>query len=477
MRFKRSEGLTPSEQLLADLCDRSFLKLWTYPNLFKKPSKELADLLVVFGNDVIIFSDKSCTFPNTGNPTTDWSRWYRKSIARSAHQVDQAERWIRTYPDNIFLDAKCTERLPITMPPASEMRVHRVCVALGALDRAAAETGARALMVDPRVTGDAAKFTVGAIEGARGWVHVFDEDSLSILLEELSTAANFVQYLNSKVRLLDDNKFRFAASELDIMAYYLWNGGEFPPQNGEYRLEPNLWAQVEASPDFLAGREENKVSQFWDGLIEYVTGHYLSETLQFGNEMEMSEYERLARIMAMETRFSRRILAKAILERAEIARRTAISTLLPSTQPDVNYVLFIGRGDQGGNHEAYRADRALQLKTRCTAAKAVEPEKRYVVGIALDALGVRGSSEDFMLFDTADWTKEDVEKAQKLREELGYFMPGKAVESQIIEDEYPRMRSGVDVSKLADDLSNLTVVEAANLAEMLKEKWAKSEAN
>lgn len=470
MRFKRSEGLTPSEQLLAEICDRSFLKLWTYPNLFKKQSKELADLLVVFGNDVIIFSDKSCTYSNTGNSTTDWSRWYRRSIARSAHQVDQAERWIRTYPDKLFLDAKCTERLPITLPPPSEMRVHRICVALGALHRAEAETGARALMVDPRVVGDAAAFTVGAIDGARGWVHVFDEDSLSIVLRELSTAADFVHYLNSKVRLLDEGKFRFAKSELDIMAYYLWNGREFPPQNGEYQLEPNLWSQVEASPDFLAGREVNKSSEFWDGLIEFVTEHYLNKTLEFGNEMEMSEYERLARVMAGETRFSRRILAKAILERAEIARKTAISTLLPSNQLDVNYVIFIGRGDQGGDHEAYRADRAVQLKARCTAAKAVKPEKRYVVGIALDARGVRGSSEDFMLLDTVNWTKEDVDKAQRLREDLGYFMPGKVVETRIIEDEYPRI-GGVDVSKLADELSNLTVVEAADLARMLKRKW------
>ena len=32
MRFKRSEGLTPSEKILADLCDNSFLKL-TYPDI------------------------------------------------------------------------------------------------------------------------------------------------------------------------------------------------------------------------------------------------------------------------------------------------------------------------------------------------------------------------------------------------------------------------------------------------------------
>ncbi len=63
MRFKRSVGLTASERVLAELCDVSFLKLWTYPNLFKKRAKELTDLLVVFGQDVIIFSDKSWTSP------------------------------------------------------------------------------------------------------------------------------------------------------------------------------------------------------------------------------------------------------------------------------------------------------------------------------------------------------------------------------------------------------------------------------
>ena len=32
------------------------------PNLYYKPAKEFADLLVVFGNDVLIFSDKFCAF-------------------------------------------------------------------------------------------------------------------------------------------------------------------------------------------------------------------------------------------------------------------------------------------------------------------------------------------------------------------------------------------------------------------------------
>ncbi|UWU75991.1 hypothetical protein N2603_39720 [Bradyrhizobium huanghuaihaiense] len=472
MRFKRSEGLTASENLLAELCDRSFLKLWTYPNLFKKsPGKELIDLLVVFGSDVIIFSDKSCSYPDTGDADLDWSRWYRRSIADSAHQIAQAERWIRSCPDRVFLDAKCTEKLPIELPNANDMRVHRICVALGALDRAEVETGTRALKIEPAVLNDAIRFTVGRTDKASGWVHVFDDTSLTTILSELSTIKDFIHYLDSKVALMETGNFKFAEAETDLLARYLWHNRTFPAEEGPYRIVPNLWEQVESSPEFLAGREANEVSYFWDGLIEYISDHYLNETLEFGNELSMSDHERTVRIMAGETRFFRRILSKAILERAEIAKKHAISTLLPSDQSDVSYVLYIGRGDQGKDHAAYRAERAKDLQLRCVAAKAVNPEKRFIVGIAMDARGVKGSSEDFFFMDTVDWTAEDIEKAQKMRTELGYFKAGSAIMSRLSEDEYPGSQKAVDVRRLAHELSGLTVSESLELAAMLKAAW------
>jgi hypothetical protein len=437
MRFERSEGITPSEKLLAELCDRSFLRLWSYPNLFKKPNKELTDLLVVFGKDVIIFSDKSCGYPNTGKSGLDWSRWYRSSIADSVHQINQAERWIRSYPDKIFLDKKCAVRWPLFLPEVTNMRVHRICVALGASHRAQLATGSATLAIDPQVLNDGKEFRVGRTDQANGWVHVFDEVSLSILLNELSTISDFVNFLSAKEALVKGGKFKFAQAETDIMAYYLWNGRAFPTSAEPFRLDQELWAQVEADSKFLAGREENRISAFWDGLIEYITDHYLKETLEFGNEHSMSDYEQMLRVMASETRFFRRVLSKAILERAERARQQAISSLLISGQPEVNYVLYVGRGDQGDDHSAYRADRASQLQARCLAAKAVKPECRYIIGIAMDARGVRGSSEDFVFMDTKDWTAADIVEAGRVRQELGFFLPGRAIETRVVEDEYP----------------------------------------
>jgi hypothetical protein len=48
---------------------------------------EIADLLVVFESDVIIFSDKDCEFPDTDDPDLDWARWYRRAIVASARQL------------------------------------------------------------------------------------------------------------------------------------------------------------------------------------------------------------------------------------------------------------------------------------------------------------------------------------------------------------------------------------------------------
>ncbi len=335
MRFQRSQGLTPSEKVLAELCDHSFLRLWTYPNLFKKPSKELTDLLVVFGDDVLIFSDKSCSYPNTSDSMLDWTRWYRSSIKDSAHQIDQAERWIRSQPMRVFLDAKCKTPLPLPLPAEANMRVHRICVAMGARDRAAAQTGRPSLAIRPSVANDAVPFTVGSCDAARGWVHVFDEVSIGVVLRELSTMTDFVNYLNRKTDLLSGGQFQLAGDELDLLGYYLWNGRSFPATTEKFQLEPDLWSQVENDASFLAGRSENQVSYFWDGLIEYLTDHFLGGTLEVGGDLTVPEYEQLARLMAGESRFYRRILATAILGRAERAREYAIGTLLPSEQPDV----------------------------------------------------------------------------------------------------------------------------------------------
>ena len=87
MKINRSDGITPSERYLKQLCDRAFLSLWSYSSIYrnqkqgaKGDGKELCDLLVVFEEHIIIFSDKHIEFPHSGNVQLDWSKIGRAHV-------------------------------------------------------------------------------------------------------------------------------------------------------------------------------------------------------------------------------------------------------------------------------------------------------------------------------------------------------------------------------------------------------------
>jgi hypothetical protein len=134
----RARGSTKTEKLLADLGEHAFLNLWSYSNLFydKKQGglgdgKELCDMLVVCGDDVIIFSDKHIKYQDDKPVEMAWPRFYRKAIEGAVKQINGAHNWMARYPDKIFTDPACTQRLPIELPPAETRRVHGVVVATG----------------------------------------------------------------------------------------------------------------------------------------------------------------------------------------------------------------------------------------------------------------------------------------------------------------------------------------------------------
>ena len=82
MAIKKSKGVTRTEKLLSTLCDKTFLKLWSYPNPFNDDRKELCDLIAVFEDHVFIFFDReSLKFDGVVKDIlVTWNRWKRKAI-------------------------------------------------------------------------------------------------------------------------------------------------------------------------------------------------------------------------------------------------------------------------------------------------------------------------------------------------------------------------------------------------------------
>jgi hypothetical protein len=451
----RSDGLTPSERYLKRLCDRSFLTLWSYPNLYldKAGGQELCDLLVVFGNHVIIFSDKSCAFPDSGDLTLDWSRWYRRSITKSAEQVYGAERWIRSYPQRIFLDRKCTQRFPLKLAADADLRVHRIVVALGAAARCrAALGGSGSLMLFPLgeglVSEERMPFAVGDLDRRRGYVHVLDDVTLDVLLGELDTLADFTAYLSAKEHLVRSGRLLGAAGEEELLAYYLQHVDandrhEFRVPKGMtvIGLDEGLWTNLRAHPQYQAKMAADEISYTWDNLIEAFTKNVLAGTLARGNELGVAVHEEALRIMAAEPRLARRMLGASIMDLFSRTGPAGEGTRIMSSRqrPDVGYIVMLDPRDTDQDTEAYRERRTVKLEAYCRVAKHVQPGFVHVVGIATEPIGSNGSSEDLIYLDTSTWSAKDAEVARDLHEKGGLLKTTRRFEGST--HEFPRPSS------------------------------------
>lgn len=204
--IKRGIGLSPTEKNLTVFANKIFLNLWTYPNLFKSDGKELCDLLVVCGDDVLIFSDKNIGWSKGNDFGLSWSRWYRRAVEESAAQINGAARYLREHPDQLFLDTACNENFPLALPPPDRRRLHHIAVALGASEACAGHyrEAAGYFPIDPDLKGKShidtaaegfVPFAIGDVQPDGGFIHVLNEPALGLLASELDTVTDFTRYL------------------------------------------------------------------------------------------------------------------------------------------------------------------------------------------------------------------------------------------------------------------------------------------
>lgn len=385
--------------------------------------------MVVFGDAIIIFSDKSCKYPNTDNPLLNWTRWYRAAITDSAAQIRMAESSIRRLPKAVWLDREATSPLPIELPDISTARVFRICVVLGP-----------PFAISPAVQGSSMPHMIGRVDEQDGWIHVFNGLQLRALLQELSTTADFVLYLERKEAALLRGRLHYAASELDLVAYFTANNRRIPSASCGLCLPEKLWEDLRANPLYQNRIKQDGVSYFWDSKIERLIKDYMDSELEKGNDLEMIYFEKVARLMAREHRFCRRALVMWISQRVSTVRPgiDELGSCFPSKTGDLVYVLLIGPGSTREDYEEYRKTRYMSLELRCYAAKHQFPSTRYILGLAMDVSGGRGGSEDYLLLDTEDkdWGSEDVERAKKAREAIESISTTQRV--RFVVDEYSK---------------------------------------
>ena len=464
-------GLTTTERYLARLAERSFLNLWSYPNPYRDQGqpqsghgKELCDLLVVCGREVIIFSEKNIAWP-TGDVQVAWRRWAKRALLDSTKQARGAERWITRFPDRVFLDPQCKQRFPLELPETGEAVVHRVVVARGAGEACKRhfEDGMGSLRVQPEITGDqhcspeSVPFAVGDLDPSGSYVHVMDDITLSKLLGELDTVLDFTEYLAKKTTFVRSGLLRSAAGEQDLLAHYAARLNEdgdhdFVEESGSVSpsldLEPGLYERFASDPRYLARKEANKPSYSWDRLIESFTRHMIQGTSMVleGHDDALSRHELGVRYMALQRRVERRNLGEAVVDalvrgaREQMFRR---AMLVPPGLRNCEtgfFVLTMKRLDwmkQRGSYEEYRVVRtsaaliyAKGLLVRC-------PHLERIVGIACEpAAQGQGGSEELVYVEQAHWSEDDRAGIEEDCRRLGMFQEGAKLQHWH-EDEFP----------------------------------------
>lgn len=401
-----------SEQLVASLCNRSFLSFWSYPMpQGKERGKELCDVLAVCDPDLVIFSIKDIGLKKTGDPAVGWERWRKKAIDASCKQIYGAQRWIDSATNVVTKDGETG----IALPEPSRRRVHRVAVALGSKGEA------------PLTFGDFGK----------GFVHVFDEWSLDVVMNELDTISDFVKYLADKEALYARGVLTMFSSggEEDLFAFYLHQGRRFPEEPDFLVFDGNLWNTLTKKPEWERRKDADKVSYTWDRLIETLYEDFRNRRMLVSRHpfsaTSLMETEPVLRVMAREDRFSRRLLSEKLLEFLELASASANhkARIVPSLS-GVKYV-FLARPFGEG-----RQRRMEELALRCFVARGLEPAARTVIGIATERPEPgKGHSLDALYLDKPEWTEEDQRNLELVQEELGYFAAPR--QSQLRGDEYP----------------------------------------
>ena len=405
-QFKELANLTPSEELVYRLCTKSFLSLWSYPNPQGKSRKELCDILIVCDPDIVIVSVKEIQLDETDKTSTSLKRWRKKAINESCKQIYGAARWLKNATHVI---TSAGEK-GLALPDFDTRKIHYLAVALGGKGKT------------PIYYGDFGK----------GFVHVLDEISLDVVMGELDTIEDFVKYLSDKEALYEKGVFTLfdGGGEEDLLAFYLHQGRTFPDGPDFFVLDDNLWVNLTRRPEFIARKKADENSYFWDRLIELLASDLRSKRRisEFpGASTELSDIERILRVMARENRFHRRLLSDYVLQFLEASKIRSRSVPSPSG------VLYVFLTTKSGVH---RDDRLVELAARCWVARDLRRDSMTVVGLATeDPASANGFSLDVYYLHKHDWTCEDQEQARILREEYGYFAnPNK---TRMMGDEFP----------------------------------------
>ncbi|HEX7961909.1 MAG TPA: hypothetical protein VF493_18455 [Terriglobales bacterium] len=345
------------------------------------------------------------------------------------------------------MDAKCERDFPLHIPTSPQ--IHLVAVATGARDAAARHPGGHGSIAIATDANGQKPFVLGDLDRTKDFIHVFDDVSLTVVLRERDTIADFVTYLRKRAAFLRSGPVIEAQSELDLLAHYLkgMSGSEHEfviPSNGSpptHVFVDGDWDGFTTSGPYERKKLADAESYVWDRLIEDVAGHADRGTLVVGQEHGLPGNEEVLRYLAAEDRFSRRLLANALLGIRELGARNSenvsVRTMRSPRFGERAYVFIVVRREDPSKEEAYRQFRQKMLRAHAEITKLRFEDLVVIIGISVSPANDPDGSVDLAIRTYKSWSDADREAAERLREQLGWVRDPSSLEKHSHHYEFP----------------------------------------
>jgi len=441
----------------------------------KGSAKELCDVLVVFGNDVIIFSDKHVPFQFHKPLDIAWKRWYRRAVLESATQLYGAMSWLKRNPSRVFLDEKCTRSIPVAVPSVERARYHLVAVTRGSFEACARHFPGSlgSLVIQTDLEGDSqleTPFTIGIVDRSKSFIHVLDEFSLEAIFREMDTITDLIEYLSKReIFLSDSNRTIISAGEEQLLAAYLLNmvkdGHEFLPEEYNEKginfvsFDESHYEGLQENSAYRRKKIADKPSYVWDELIEKFVNIGSPRLILPETQQSNHETEQALREMASESRFVRRVLVESLrglLNAAVASPNKQRARVVTSPQrPERVYIFLVVPKNKDESDDEYRQHRAAVLHAYCRCGKLKFSDATTFIGIGLDhpIRDYKMVSEDLMVYICPELSEEEREKAESYRKMLGILKDDLPMHYEH-EDEFPAEVSGSVGSSIPQKVTN-----------------------
>ncbi|NRR32213.1 SEC-C domain-containing protein [Oxalobacteraceae bacterium] len=425
----KQPGVTEGERYLAKLANSTFIGMWSYPSVYRDEGfskngigQETADLLVVFKNTVIIFSEKDISFNSDIDIKVAWARWCRKSVYESIAQLRGSESFIRRFPNRLFLDRKCTERFPLEIP-FEDLQIHLIAVTRNSgspckqyFDNL--KTGSsQSLVFRQNLSKEDVlenPFFITDFEAKKSFVHVLDEYTLDLLMEELDTVTDFIHYLREKENSIREGGLFLIPGEEEFLAYYLNDRasdgyGRYVREHSRLpgqveALHEGQWKKFTKSLDYALHKSLKTDGKFWLALLTRFSDCVLDANVGEGFDVPFLTHERTLRCLASENRLSRALLSKTMLGKYNsVPSNVRSARLMESTCSPSRLYIFVFFPQTAGmiDYEEYRKERLACMSCYAHVAKYKHEQFSEIIVLGVDSKGSLKASETVVAFDTS----------------------------------------------------------------------------